>query len=197
VVPFAAFQALLASAVLSAPLGSQELPAWWRSFSRAPRLESAFVQSSESAVFGKLTRKGRLQVARGGFLRVAYERGILLVGDGRDLIQYDPGARTAQKLDLRAAAREMPLVNVLLDPEALGQAYRVRAEGARVLLEPRRKGLPAVALEGQGSLLKRLSWTDPTGAKQVLELTDPRVPATFSAPDYRFQAPAGTRWIEP
>ena len=185
---------LLGSPVL---LTAAEAPAWWRAFTGVPRLESRFVQVSDSAVFGKLRRTGLLRMAKGGRIRVEYQKGLLLVADGRSLCQYDPAARTAQKVDLRSASRDAPLLMVLLDPGTLEQVFTV-VDGPgpdSFTLEPRKPGLPKVRLEGQGSLPRRISWTDPTGANQVLEFLDARVPAAFEASLFTFKAPAGTRWI--
>src|SRR5512145_3326192 len=88
-------------------LGASGLPAWWTALPGLPRLESRFTQESESAVFGKLRREGKLQLAKGGRLRVTYDKGMILVADGTNLIQYDPMARTAQRLSLRTARKDM------------------------------------------------------------------------------------------
>jgi len=183
----------LGGAVLSA----QSLPAWWKSLPEVPRLECTFVQESESAVFGKLRKEGRLQLSRGGKIRVAYAGGLVIVSDGKSLVQYDPSVRTAQRLDLRRAAADMPLLNVFLNPRALDSVYRakVQASGA-VVLEPRRSGLPSVELEGKGTFLHRVTWTDATGAKQVLELVNPRIPSAQPEATYKLRVPEGTRWIE-
>lgn len=186
---------LLALGALS--LAAQELPAWWKALPELPRLECAFVQESESAVFGKLRKEGRLQLTKGGRIRVAYVGGLLVVSDGKTLVQYDPGARTAQKLNLRAAVSDMPLLNVLVDPRALAAVYRAKTQASgAVVLEPRKPGLPKVELEGKGGLLKRIAWVDATGARQVVELVDPRVPASIPESAYKFRVPAGTRWLE-
>ena len=185
----------LSLAALSLP--AQESPAWWKALPGLPRLESAFVQESESAVFGKLRREGILQLTKGGRIRVAYKGGLLLISDGKTLMQYDPGARTAQKLNLKTVASEMPLLNVLVDPRALDSVYRAKAQAdGGMLLEPRKPGLPKVALEGKGGLLKKVAWVDATGARQVLELLDPKVPASIPDATYKLRVPAGTRWIE-
>jgi outer membrane lipoprotein-sorting protein len=165
---------------------------------RLPRLECEFVQESESSVFGKLKREGRIQAARGGFLRASYTKGLLLIADGKRIIQYDPQTHTAQRMDLRATADDAPLLSMLLDPTSLRNAYVLKKMGdSRLVLEPKRKGQPRVELEGQGAFLKRAIWTDPTGARQVLELKNPRTPAAFPGGTFNFQAPKGTRWIEP
>jgi outer membrane lipoprotein-sorting protein len=176
---------------------AQGLPTWWTSMPGLARLESNFVQQSESEVFGSLQRHGTIQLAKGGRIRVAYSTGLLVVSDGTSMIQYDPAARTAQRFNLRSAASDMPLLNVLLDLKALGSAYRiVAAESDHVKLEPRRPGLPKVELEGRGGFLHFVSWADSTGAKQTLELKNPHVPAAaFPASVFTFQAPSGTRWL--
>ena len=177
---------------------ADELPSWWRTFPSLPRLESPFTQESQSAVFGKLVRQGQLMLAKGGRLRVEYRRGGLLVADGSSLVQYDPDARTAQRIKLRTAAEDTPLLFVLLNPGALGGYYEARpgATAQGVVLEPRRPGLPKVELTGRGSLLQRIQWVDGTGARQVIELQDPKVPpAPFPPSVFTFQAPAGTRWL--
>lgn len=174
-----------------------DLPAWWKAFPGLARFESAFVQKSDSAVFGTLKREGLLQLAKGGHLRVAYQKGLLFIADGATLIQFDPAAATAQRLDLRVAARDMPLMNILTDLRALDEAYLAKpAPGEAVQLEPRRSGLPAVLLEGGNGFLRRVTWTDGTGARQVLELTSPHVPkAPFPPATFTFQPPAGVRWL--
>jgi outer membrane lipoprotein-sorting protein len=162
------------------------------------RLESAFVQQSDSAVFGKLKREGLLKLAKGGMLRVEYRRGLLLVADGRTLTQYDPDARTAQRMNLRSAAADTPLLNIMLNPAALAGFYRATGgPGDSVRLEPLREGLPKVELTARAGLLQRIRWTDPTGANQEIELSDPRVPPPFPPGTFTFQAPAGTRWLTP
>lgn len=188
--------ALLAGAL---PAFSQALPAWWKAFTAAPRLETAFRQESESAVFGKLEKRGKLRLAKGGRIRVEYQKGLLLVCDGKAFVQYDAQARTASKVDLQSAAKEAPLLQVLLDPGSLEQVFTVKpGQGPDALvLEPRRKGLPRVDLQGRGGLPRSLAWTDPTGARQVLEFLDPKVPAAaFDASTFAFKAPQGTRWID-
>jgi outer membrane lipoprotein-sorting protein len=196
-VPLTRPRAVLAVLVLGLAARAAELPAWWRSFPGLPRLESGFAQESESAVFGKLVRQGRLKLAQGGRLRVEYRKGGLLVADGADLVQYDPDARTAQRFKLRTAAGDAPLLYVLLNPGGLGGYYEAKPGAAdqSVVLEPRRPGLPRVELTGKGSLLQRIQWIDATGARQVIELQDPKVPKAFPAGTFTFQAPAGTRWL--
>jgi outer membrane lipoprotein-sorting protein len=188
---------MLVLVVLGTAAQAEELPAWWQAFPDMPRLESAFVQESESAVFGKLTRQGRLKLAKGGRLRVEYRKGILLVADGASLIQYDPDARTAQRTRLRTAAADTPLLYNLLNPGALAGYYEAKAgAGESLTLEPRRQDLPRVELTGRGNLLQRIQWTDGTGARQVIQLQDPRIPpAPFPASEFTFQAPPGTRWL--
>ena len=175
-----------------------DLPAWWTGFATLPRLETAFTQESESAVFGKLTRKGQLRMAQGGRLRVDYLKGIVLVSNGRSLIQYDPEARTAQRQDLRAAVADAPLLNVLLNPGKLSSYYDATpGPDGTVILEPRRPTLPRVELAGRGRLLQRLQWTDGTGARQRIEFQDPRIPPAFDPTLFAYQPPPGTRWLGP
>lgn len=186
-----------ALALLSAGLAAAEPPAWWKAFTALPRMEARFVQESESSVFGAIRRTGTLKLAKGGKLRVEYDKGLVAVSDGRTLVQYDPGARTAQKVDLRGAAKETPLLWILADPGALDQVFTLqpgKVPGSFVL-EPRKAGLPSVTLEGKGSFPQRITWTDPTRARQVLQLQDARVPGAFGAGVFVFTAPAGTRWI--
>ena len=191
-------KAILWGGLCFSPLAAGALPGWWVAFPRAARLESAFVQESESGVFGKLRRNGTLRLAEGGRLRVEYHKGMLLVSDGKSLVQYDPEARTAQRVNLRSATEDAPLLNLLLNPRNLEATFRVQAGpgGEVVYLEPRKPGLPSVVVEGQGSFLKRVRWTDGTGAKQVLELQAPRIPSALSPALFVFKAPVGTRWLE-
>ena len=176
--------------------GAAELPAWWTGFPSLPRLESAFVQESESAVFGKLIRHGKLRLAQGGRLRVDYQGGLVLVADGRSLVQYDPQARTAQRQNLRSAVADAPMLNVLLNPKTLPAYYQVSAAaGGALRLEPRRPSLPMVELTGRGNLIHSIQWADATGARQRIEFQDPKVPAAFDPAVFSFQPPAGTRWL--
>jgi outer membrane lipoprotein-sorting protein len=185
---------------LAATMAAQAtvLPGWWTALHRMSRMEATFIQESESAVFGKLTKEGTLQLGHGGRFRVSYTKGIVLVSDGIQLIQYDPATRTAQRMDLRTATREMPLLNVLVDPASIESFYTVRGDGeSRVTLEPKRKELPKVMIEGSGTFLRRIAWTDPTGAQQTLDLKQPRSPKRdFPPATFIFTAPAGTRWIQ-
>lgn len=177
-------------------LAPAALPAWWSAFLKVPALESPFVQESESAVFGSLKKQGRLSLARGGRLRVAYEGGLLLLSDGRSLIQYDPDARTAQRFDLRNAQSEVPLLGLLLDPGGLPHQFEVLPlAGGRVRLKPRRAGNPEVLLEGRGASPTVIRWVDASGASQVLRLAGPRSSPAPPEALFRFDPPAGTRWV--
>lgn len=147
-------------------------------------------------MFGAVSRRGTLRLSKGGRLQVVYETGLRIASDGTALVQYDPGTRTAQRMDLQAASREAPLLLLLLDPGRIDQVFKVVSlpEG-RVRLEPRKPGLPVVEVEGQGAFLQSLAWTDPTGARQVLRLTKPKVPAGFPAGTFSLKVPEGTRWL--
>jgi outer membrane lipoprotein-sorting protein len=174
------------------------LPGWWTAFSRMPALESQFRQESDSLVFGKLARGGRLALAHGGRLRVTYEGGLTITCDGRYLVQYDPDTRTAQRVELARAVRDFPLLGILLDPARLDRLYRVESLGGEILkLVPREAGLPELKATGRHGLLRTLEWTDPTGARQKLELLNPKSPVTLAPGTFRFQVPAGTRWSTP
>ncbi len=174
------------------------LPGWWSAFSRMASLESRFRQDSDSLVFGKLTRGGQLTLARGGRLRVAYEGGLTVTCDGRHLVQYDPDTRTAQKVELARAVRDFPLLGILLDPARLERLYRVEPLGGESLkLVPREQGLPELKASGRKGLLHTLEWTDPTGARQKLELLDPKSPVVLAPGRFGLQVPAGTRWATP
>lgn len=171
------------------------LPAWWQAFLALPRFEAGFRQTSESAVFGSLRKEGRLFLAKGGRLRVAYRQGLLMVGDGQRLVQYDPQARTAQGLSLARALKEFPVLNLLMDPRNLDRTYQVRTEGSRILLKPRQPGVPEVQVEGKGGFPERITWKDATGAAQELLLLDPRQPPAIPDSTFRFEGPKGTRWL--
>jgi len=183
---------LVAAPALAAP------PAWWTAFSRMPALESRFRQESESLVFGKLSRGGRLALARGGRLRVAYEGGLTVTCDGRYLVQYDPDTRTAQRVELARAVRDFPLLGILLDPARLDRLYRTESVGSdAVRLIGREAGLPELKATSRKGLLHTLEWTDPTGARQKLELLDPTSPGTLPPATFKAQLPPGTRWSTP
>lgn len=185
--------ALLAGLAATA---SVPVPAWWVRLQTRPSLEAEFIQEGESAVFGKVTRRGHLVLAPGGRLRVAYDRGLLLVADGSRLVQYDPDTRSAQWLDLKKALGDAPLLTLLLDPAKVGLHFKVEAAGERVNLVPRSPGLPVLEAEGKGDWPTRFSWVDATGARQVLRLERPR-PATAGPGTFRFTPPKGTRWANP
>lgn len=174
-----------------------ELPGWWKAFSAVPRVQAAFVQTSDSAVFGKLTRKGSVRLARGGRLHVAYEDGLELVADGQALIQFDPDTRTAQHMELATATMEAPLLRLLTDPAKLGATYAIEPlANGQVRLKPLRLDLPEVRIEGAGNLPKRLRWTDATGSGQLLELLKAHIPPKdFPPGTFSFHAPKGTRWL--
>lgn len=172
-------------------------PGWWTGFLAHPALESRFRQESESLVFGTLSRRGTLVLAGGGRLRVDYETGLTVVCDGRHLVQYDPDTRTAQRVELARAVRDFPLLGLLLDPAGLERLYRVEVAGEQVRLVPKESGLPAVQVTGRHGRLKSLAWTDPSGARQSLELLEPKPLRSRSAGTFRFQPPAGTRWSTP
>lgn len=190
---------LLASLPLAAFRDTKPaLPAWWVDFSRLPSLESRFRQESDSAVFGKLSRGGQLTLARGGRLRVTYEGGLTVTCDGRHLVQYDPDTRTAQKVELARAVRDFPLLGILLDPARLERLYRFEPLGGEAMkLVPREQGLPELKATGHRGLLHSLEWTDPTGARQKLELLQPKAPVVLVPGRFSLQVPAGTRWATP
>lgn len=190
-------RALCLAAVLMAPLAAA-LPAWWVALPRVPVLASRFRQESDSAVFGKLAREGDLLLARGGKLRVTYDSGLRVTSDGRYLVQYDPDTRTAQRVELTRAVRDFPLLGILLDPARIGQLYRAESAGGdAVKLVPKEPGLPGVKASGRKGLLRTLEWTDPTGARQRLELLDPKTPASVGPGAFQPQVPEGTRWATP
>ena len=174
------------------------VPTWWAAFTRMPAMESHFRQESDSAVFGKLAREGRLALARGGRLKVAYDGGLLITCDGQHLVQYDPDTRTAQRVELARAVRDFPLLGILLDPARLERLYRLEAFGGETLkLVPKEAGLPELKATGRKGLLRTLEWTDPTGARQKLELFNPKVSGQLPPGTFKPQIPAGTRWSTP
>lgn len=174
-----------------------DLPGWWKAFARVPRVQATFVQTSDSAVFGKLKRKGAVRLAQAGRLHVIYEDGLELVADGQSLIQFDPDTRTAQRMDLVVAATEAPLLRLLTDPAKLGLTYSIEPlANGQVRLKSLKQGLPEIRIEGSGNLPKRLRWTDASGAGQVLELLNAHIPTKdFPSGTFSFHAPKGTRWL--
>lgn len=177
-------------------MAAQGLPSWWRPMLDAPRFSARFAQRSQSQVFGELAKKGRVEAAQGGRLRVTYEDGLLLVADGASLIQYDPDTRTAQRMDLGQALLDMPLLNLLVAPERLAKTYRVeRASADTVRLVPLQKGLPAMEVQGSGRFARVLRWTDASGAKQELRLLDPSMPASIPADRFTFVLPKGATMV--
>ena len=178
------------------PLAAQGLPGWWQPMLDAPRFESRFVQQSESQVFGKLIKKGHIEAAQGGRLRVSYEDGLLLVADGANLIQYDPDTRTAQRMDLGQALLDTPLLNLLVAPQRLAKTYTVEVVSSdTVRLVPMQKDLPQMEVQGSGRFARVLRWTDASGAKQELRLLDPKVPGPIPAGRFHFNLPKGATMV--
>lgn len=175
---------------------TQSLPSWYRALEGLPGLESRFVQEGESAVFKAMTKKGTLQVAHGGLLRVSHDKGALLVCNGKTLVSYDPVTRSAQRLDLNTAMKDVPLLALLVDPSRVGEHYTPKVEGNKVVLKPKIKGLTPVELTGSGALLRTVSWVDRTGARQTLTLQNPELKRTFPAGTFEAKLPANTRWIQ-
>lgn len=171
------------------------MPSWFRALDGLPGLEARFEQTGESAVFRAMRRQGSLVVARGGRLRISYDKGLQLLCDGRTLVQYDPVARSAQRLDLQVALKDAPLLALLADPGSLGRHYKARSEGTMVRLEPLKKGLSPVELTGEGALLSTVAWTDGTGARQVLRLIQPVLRRDFPRGTFEAKVPPGTKWI--
>jgi outer membrane lipoprotein-sorting protein len=172
------------------------MPSWWERWRRAPVLRSGFRQEGESAAFGTLTRTGTILAAKGGRLRLEYDKGALLVSDGRLLTQYDPSTRTAQSFEIEGALEDLPLLRILLEPLEIGRVFDAKHQGGgRVVLSPRRPGLPEVALEGRGDSPRRIEWVDATGARQVLTLTDPKIVPDPKGRHFTFDAPKGTKWV--
>lgn len=173
-------------------------PAWWRALPRQQALSARFVQESDSAVFGKMAREGNLLLARGGKLKVTYDSGLTVTSDGRHLVQYDPDTRTAQRVELARAVRDFPLLGLLLDPSRLGTLYRAEPAGGEVVkLVPKAPDIPVLTATGRKGLLHTLEWTDPTGARQRLELLDAKVPPTPGPAAFKAQVPPGARWATP
>ena len=181
-------------ALAVAPLAAA-LPGWWTAFPKVPALASRFRQESDSAVFGKMAREGSLLLARGGRLKVAYDSGQTVTCDGHQLVQYDPDTRTAQRVDLNRAVHDFPLLGILLDPSRIEALYKVESLGGdAVKLVPRAPDVPTLKATGRKGLLRSLEWTDPTGARQRLELLDPKTPPPPGAGAFKAQVPVGTRW---
>jgi outer membrane lipoprotein-sorting protein len=179
------------------------MPPWWSQWTQGASFKSTFTQEGESAAFGKLTKNGTILTARGGRLRVEYEKGILLVSNGHQLMQYDPSTRTAQKFDLENVSEEWPLLRLLVDPAAINQVFHLISQGdGKILLSPKKIGgnkqssLPEVLLDGKGKFLQRIEWKDGTGAKQVLVFTDPKNQRDPGDSSFIFKVPVGTRWIK-
>jgi len=172
------------------------MPIWWDNWKQLNAFSSPFIQEGESAAFGKLTKKGSIIAARGGRLRIEYEKGALLLCDGQTLTQYDPSTRTAQSHKMDSISEEWPLLRLLTDPASLGQVYSVASpDGATVVLSPKKQGLPEVTLQGKGGFLHKAEWKDGTGAKQTLIFTAPKSPADPGKSPFVFKPPAGAKWI--
>ena len=113
-------------------------------------------------------------------------------------MQYDPDTRTAQRVELARAVRDFPLLGILLDPARLERLYRLETYGGETLkLVPKEAGLPELKATGRKGMLRSLEWIDPTGARQKLELLDPKAPGALSPDAFKAQVPTGTRWSTP
>ena len=87
---------------------------------------------------------------------------------------------------------------VLLDPARLERLYRTEVFGGETMkLLPKEAGLPELKATGRKGLLHTLEWTDPTGARQKLELLNPKAPVALPPETFRPTVPAGTRWSTP
>lgn len=168
---------------------------WIQRLAQQPGLEARFTQRSESGIYGEIRRTGKIQVARGGKLRVQYDKGALYVCDGKQLTQFDPGTRTAIQRALSQVTREMPHLALLVDPSALPAHFTVKDGGTdRASLVPKMKGGIPLEVQLRNGEPVAFSWTDGTGAKQVFTLEGLRKASTFPAGTFTFQAPKGTRW---
>jgi len=196
----AIYQTMIFIAILPVLLAQESsthsLPQWWHNWKQTPAFSSSFIQEGESVAFGKLSKKGVIQVAKGGKLRVEYEKGVLLLCDGKHLTQYDLSTRTAQMFDLENISLEWPLLRLLIDTNTINQVFNITAQNdGAILLSPKKTDLPEILLEGKGSFLQRATWTDGTGAKQILTLTAPSVPKNLDNSSFIFKPPSGTKWI--
>lgn len=174
---------------------AEALPQWYRNLTELKNLEADFTQQSESKIFGTLKKQGRIQLSRPGKLRVAYEKGLILLSDGDRLVQYDPQTRTASTMDLAHAIADVPLLRLLVDPKLLEESYRVRSEPPHIKLEARQKGLPSIQLTGNGTQLQQVSWLDPSGARQIMIFKAFQNPGSLPAGLFSLKLPAHTRWL--
>lgn len=189
------FRRLGATLLLPGALLVAADPPWVASLARVSSLEARFVQRSQSEVFGDMSRTGRIQVARGGRLRVQYDKGLLLICDGRTLVQYDPGARTAHRVPLEAATRDFPLLSLLTDPLSLARHFTLKEEGpGRTTLVPRTKGGIRLEVQHRDALPVAFTWLDATQARQVLTLEGLRQSVSLPAAQFTFTPPKGVRW---
>jgi len=185
---------IIAPPAIQAP--DQTMPSWWDTWKQKTTFSSPFVQESESAAFGKLTKEGTILLARGGRLRVEYKKGIQIISNGQQIIQYDPSTRTAQKYELEEISQEWPLLRLLTDPSAIGQVFQINPQSdGKIKLTPKKAGLPELLLEGKGTFLHSITWKDGTGAKQVMTLTDPNTPPNPGSAPFSFKLPSKAKWI--
>ena len=164
-----------------------------------PALASRFRQESDSAVFGKMALEGNLLLARGGRLKVAYDSGLTVTSGRTPPAALPLDTRTAQRVDLaRAVPGDFPLLGILLDPSRIEALYRVESLGGdAVKLVPKAPDVPALKAIGRKDSLHSLEWTDPTGARQRLELLDAKTPPLPGPDTFKAQVPVGTRWATP
>ena len=186
-----------APAAVPPALQEQTMPLWWGRWRQVPAFKAGFTQEGESSAFGKLTKTGTILAAKGGRLRLEYDKGTLLLSDGRLLTQHDPSTRTAQRFEIEGVMDEWPLLRLLLDPLDVGGAFHVKSlGGGAVALTPKKPGLPEVTLRGGGDFPSKIEWKDATGATQVLTLTNPKAVPGPKAASFDFVPPKGTKWVK-
>ena len=86
-------------------------------------VESLFLQSSSSPIFGASKEKGQLFIGEKGQFRMDYDSGISITSDGNTIVQYDPSTRTATRSVVSANLRSHGLWSIVYGQESNGKNF--------------------------------------------------------------------------
>ena len=153
-------------------------------------VESLFLQSSSSPIFGASKEKGQF--------RMDYDSGISITSDGNTIVQYDPSTRTATRSVISANLRGHGLWSIVYGQESnlIKQVTQVKPNVYNVLgfgITP--KGFP-IQLRFGDSYLESIQWVDSSGGTQILSFIKMK-PLHVEGRKRLFSAlPDKTRWVK-
>ncbi len=161
-------------------------------------VESLFLQSSSSPIFGASKEKGQLFIGEKGQFRMDYDSGISITSDGNTIVQYDPSTRTATRSVISANLRGHGLWSIVYGQESnlIKQVTQVKPNIYNVLgfgITP--KGFP-IQLRFGDSYLESIQWVDSSGGTQILSFIKMK-PLHVEGRKRLFLAlPDKTRWVK-